>query len=53
MLVSIGAVGTTVYSLSPIVLAELGGKECVTPGMGILYFYQGVAFCISTPLAGQ
>lgn len=45
--------GTTIYSLLPIVVIELIGKEHLVTTMGIYYLYQAVAFIVSTLVASK
>ena len=45
--------GTTIYSLLPIVIIELIGKEHLINTMGIYYVYQGLAFIVSTVVASK
>ena len=53
MLIGIACTGTSVFSLLPITLAELFGKENVQSAMAINFVYQGVANIASTFSAGR
>ena len=40
-------------SLRPIALVELLGLEKLTNAFGLLAMFQGVAFCLGPPVAGE
>ena len=53
MLVGVAFAATSVFSLIPIVCAELFGKEKVQSAMAINLVYQGLANIVSTFSAGE
>lgn len=45
--------GTTIYSLIPIVVIELMGKEHLVTVMGGYYVYQAAAFIVSSSISSK
>ena len=52
MLIGLSSVGTSVFSLLPVVCGELFGAKNVKSGMAIIYVYQGISIAVAAFSSG-